>query len=251
MIPKTIHYCWFSSDRKPSQIQRCIDSWRRVLPDYEIKCWGPNSFDFDSVPYVKEAISIKKYAFAADYVRLYALYTEGGIYLDSDVEVYKSFNDMLDDRFFSGSELYYDNYRISFDIEAAIIGSEPGHPLLKDCMRELENKSFLLPDGSFNKQIETMPLMMARIAKNYGYSPENKKQLLREGIVIYPAEVFPNTMAGDKYLNDNTVARHCNASSWCPMEDKGKFFHFCRDHNMIDFYRWIEKARLKLTFKRK
>ena len=92
MIPKKIHYCWFSGDKKPVSIERCIESWKRVMPDYEIKEWDGNSFDFDSVLFVKQAIEARKWAFASDYVRLYALHTEGGIYLDSDVEVFKRFD---------------------------------------------------------------------------------------------------------------------------------------------------------------
>ena len=102
MIPKTIHYCWFSGDEKPDLVKRCIESWHKHLPNYNIKCWDGKSFDFDSVDYVREAMGIKAYAHASDYVRLYALYTEGGIYLDSDVEVFRSFDELLDNRFFSG-----------------------------------------------------------------------------------------------------------------------------------------------------
>ena len=106
MIPKTIHYCWFSGDPYPDLVKRCIRSWKRSLPDYKLRLWDVKSFDFDSVPFVKEAMAEKKYAFAADYIRLYALYTEGGIYLDSDVEVFKSFNSFLNNSFFTGTEPY-------------------------------------------------------------------------------------------------------------------------------------------------
>lgn len=100
MIPKTIHYCWFSGDPYPDLVKRCLHSWQRMLPDYKLRIWDANSFDFDSVPYVKEGMAAKRWAVASDYVRLYALYTEGGIYLDSDVEVFKSFDIFLNNSFF-------------------------------------------------------------------------------------------------------------------------------------------------------
>ncbi len=89
MIPKIIHYCWLSSEPYPEKIQNCIDSWKKILPDYEIKLWNMNNFDINSIDFVKEACSVKKWAFASDYIRLYALYNYGGIYLDSDVLIKK------------------------------------------------------------------------------------------------------------------------------------------------------------------
>lgn len=248
MIPKIIHYCWFSKDRKPKLIQQCIESWKRVMPNYQIHCWGGDGFDFDSVPYVRDAMSIGKYAFAADYVRLYALYTYGGIYLDSDVYVYKSFDELLSNSCFSGTEVCYENYEMTYDIEAAIIGSEPNHPFLKECLNYLHDRTFLTENGEFDKNIETLPQTLAKIASQYGYERVNELQCLNNGLVIYPAEVFPNTMCGDIFLNEHSIAKHCNASSWCPMEDRGRFFHFCREHGLIDFYHTIEKIHKSLSF---
>ena len=103
MIPKIIHFCWLSDDPYPQEIQRCLDSWKEILPDYEIWKWDRKRFDINSVPWTKEAFESKKYAFAADYIRLYALYNYGGIYLDSDVLMYKSFNPLLNLPYFIGS----------------------------------------------------------------------------------------------------------------------------------------------------
>lgn len=90
MIPKIIHYCWSSEDEKPDFIRRCMASWTKYMPDNETRCWDGNSFDWDSVPYVQEAMAAKKYAHASDYVRMFALDTEGGVYPDTEVEVFKS-----------------------------------------------------------------------------------------------------------------------------------------------------------------
>ena len=108
MIPKIIHYCWLSGEPYPEKIRKCIASWKEILPDYTIKLWDMNSFDVNSIDFVREAVSVRKWAFAADYIRLYALYTEGGIYLDSDVLVRKSFNPFLDNDLFSAVEYYPD-----------------------------------------------------------------------------------------------------------------------------------------------
>ena len=87
MIPKQIHLCWLSGDPYPAKIEKCLASWKKHLPDYEVVLWDTERFDLESVPWVKQAFEAKKYAFAADYIRFYALYNYGGIYLDSDVEV--------------------------------------------------------------------------------------------------------------------------------------------------------------------
>ena len=95
MIPKVIHYCWFGRGPKGDLANKCIESWKRFLPDYEIKEWNEDNFDVNMYQYTKEALENKKYAFVTDVVRLYALYTEGGVYMDTDVEVLKSFNPFL------------------------------------------------------------------------------------------------------------------------------------------------------------
>ena len=102
MIPKIIHYCWLSKDKKPDNVKKCIDSWHRYLPDYDFRLWDITSFDFDSIPFTKDALANKKWAFVSDYIRLYALYNFGGIYLDSDVQVWDSIDDLRDNRFFFG-----------------------------------------------------------------------------------------------------------------------------------------------------
>ena len=94
-IPKILHYCWLSGEPFPDDIRRCIDSWHIHLPDYEFRLWDGNRFNCDSVPYVKQAMQRRKYAFASDYIRLFALFHEGGIYLDSDIEVFRSFDQLL------------------------------------------------------------------------------------------------------------------------------------------------------------
>lgn len=143
MIPKVIHYCWLSGDEYPDSIRRCIDSWKEHLPDYEFRLWDLNRFDINSTLWTQQAFLKKKYAFAADYIRLYALYYEGGIYLDSDVVVYKSFNELLHLPYFIGEDRTH-------CFEPAIIGCEEGMPWIKDVMKRYEDLAFVNKDGSFN-----------------------------------------------------------------------------------------------------
>lgn len=147
MIPKIIHLCWLSGDPYPSDIQKCLDTWKKYLPDYEIMLWDTKRFDVNSTLWTKQAFETKKYAFAADYIRLYALYNFGGIYLDSDVEVYKSFDPLLNLPYFIGQD-----YTGLF--EAAVIGAEKGTKWIGEVLDYYHDRSFINEDGSF----DTLPL---------------------------------------------------------------------------------------------
>lgn len=136
MIPKKIHFCWLSGEEYPPLIQYCINTWKQFLPDYEIVLWDTKRFDINSVAWVKEAFEAKKYAFAADYIRFYALYTEGGIYLDSDVEILKTFTPLLECKSFIGFEAATEM------VEAAIVGSESGMEWCKKILDFYTTKHF-------------------------------------------------------------------------------------------------------------
>ncbi|GHV57664.1 glycosyl transferase [Spirochaetia bacterium] len=154
MIPKIIHFCWLSGNPYPPKIEQCILSWKEKLPDYEIILWDTKRFDINSVQWVKEAFDKKKYAFAADYIRFYALFNHGGIYLDSDVEVLKSFNDLLDCRSFIGFEY-------SGVLEAAIVGAEKKCCWIGNCLDWYNNRSFYDKDGK-TKEI-VLPMIISHI----------------------------------------------------------------------------------------
>ncbi len=143
MIPPIIHYCWLSGDPYPESIQRCIDSWKTVLKGYEIWLWDTDRFDVGSLAWTSEAFAARKYAFAADYIRLYALYNYGGIYLDSDVLVYKSFNDLLELPYFLGEDYVH-------CFEPAIIGAEKGCDWIKRVMDIYVDRHFVREDGTYD-----------------------------------------------------------------------------------------------------
>lgn len=233
MIPKIIHYCWLSGDPYPKKIKKCIESWRRALPDYEIKLWDANSIDLDSMPqYVVEAIKKRKWAFAADYIRMYALYHEGGIYLDSDVLVKKSFDDFLNHKFFSSLEYHTkqieenndlekidndghritDGYVSGISIQAAVMGAEKGSGFVKSVLDWYADKTFIDSDGELKMNL-LAPQIYAKIAEKYGFVYKDKDQKLDDGIFIYRSEIF----AGNKHEETPaSYAIHYCAHSWHP-----------------------------------
>src|SRR5665647_928458 len=143
-VPKFIHYSWFGGKAKPDIVKRCIDTWEKNLPDYEIKEWNENNFDLKSNSYVREAYDSKMFAFVSDYVRVLALYHFGGIYLDTDVEVFKSFDDLLHHDSFWGFE--QENY-----IATSTIGAAKGNKLIQTFLDSYREKSFIKEDGSHDE----------------------------------------------------------------------------------------------------
>lgn len=227
MIPKVIHYCWFSDDKKGRFIRNCIKSWQKVMPDYTIKCWDSNSFDFNSVPFVQQAYRAKKWAFVADYIRLYALYTEGGIYLDSDVKVFRPFDPFLNNQFFIGTEPLPENH---FELESAIMGSVAGHPYVKKCLDYYEKIQFLDEQG--RRIASSCPKIMSQILEQYGYQRVDQEQKLSEGIHIYSRKYFGHlfgTKPGELY------AIHYFNGSWLDIKH-GLFYRFCKRNDYMGFY---------------
>lgn len=218
MIPKIIHYCWLSNDPYPENIQRCIDSWKRILPEYELILWDTNRFDISSSSWVEQAFKMKKYAFAADYIRMYALYHYGGIYLDSDVEVLKPFDDLLNLPYFIGKE------NTPSGIEAATLGSEKGWSLAKLMLERYDSKEFLGKDGHMD--LRSLPYMLRRcIEFNFKYnSIKDISQFDYESNVInvFPIDYFSpkEWTSGKIYVTPNTYSIHHFAASWMSQSKK-------------------------------
>ena len=217
MIPKKIHYCWLSGDPFPELIEKCIASWKVYLPDYEFILWDTNRFPIDDNTWVKQAFETKKYAFAADYIRLYAIYNEGGIYLDTDIEIVKSFDPLLRLPYFIGSE----GEQI---IEAGVFGAKKGATWLSDCLEHYKDRSFIKEDGSFDTL--TLPrIMMQQIQKNHSIS-EMKNPVVAElsyhaedtELQMFPEDFFcaKNHGTGVIEKTKNTFSIHHFAMSWLP-----------------------------------
>ena len=233
MIPKVIHLCWLSGDKYPALVQQCIDSWKRVLPDFEIKKWDSNSFDFASVPFVKQAYENKQWAFVSDYIRLYAIYTEGGIYLDSDVMVYQRFDEWLNYSFFTAIEKRTLPY-IGFWMEAAIMASEPGNPMIKEIMGHYEHTNFI---DENDRMIRTpAPDIYTPIfCKHYGWKPGEGKALLKDNVVVFGADEITSTQYP---LKPTVRLYHCNNMSWIPLSP---FHRFCKKFGLMSFYNKLAK----------
>lgn len=148
MIPKIIHYCWLSGDPVPAKLQKCMESWKKHLPDYEIMLWNFDRFPKDQSAWVAQAFDNRKYAFAADYIRLYALYKYGGIYLDMDVEVLKTFDPLLQLHTMLCWQKGTDG------LEVATFGAEKGATWIADCLSYYDGRNFAMPDGT----LSTTPL---------------------------------------------------------------------------------------------
>ena len=211
MIPRIIHLCWLSGDPYPEPIKKCIESMYEKLPNYEIKIWTRENFDLDSVQWVREAFEAKKYAYAADYIRFWTLYNYGGIYLDSDVEVLKTFDDFLNHKSFFGFE--YINIP-----EAAVMGAEKDVAWIKRCLDWYDGKSFFEKDGEMRRQVVPHLVKLA-VEAHYNTVINDRDEVIDFGdLVIYPHSYFsPKNYFTEKIeLTDDSVCIHRFAKSWAP-----------------------------------
>lgn len=214
MIPKVIHFCWFSGECFPPFIRKCLKTWQEKMPDYELKLWDANSFDFDSVPFVAKAYEQKKWAFVTDYVRLYALYTEGGIYMDTDVIVRKTFNEFLKYDFFSSHEVWpvpRNGRETSFNffsVQGAIMGGIAGHPYLKECLDKYHELTFDLTNHSKNDYL--IGFIITPIILKYGYKRDDKDQMLKNNMMLFHSSVFASST--DHETEDSYAIHMCNGS---------------------------------------
>lgn len=215
MIPKIIHYCWFGGNPLPALAQKCISSWKKYLPDYEIREWNERNFDIESNIYVKEAYGARKFAFVTDYVRLFALYNEGGIYMDTDVEVLKSLDRFLIHSAFLGFE---DDRMIS----TGIMASEKGARWAKDNLAYYSDRHFLRPDGTFD--LTTNVIILTEYMLKQGLQQNNTYQDFPDLITFYPKDFFsPKSHKNGKlYLTENTYTIHHFAGSWLTPWQKSK-----------------------------
>ena len=216
-IPKIIHYCWFGKKDKPDIVNHCINSWKKVLDDYEIIEWNEDNFDVESNTYVKQAYESGKFAFVSDFVRIKALYDYGGIYLDTDVEVFKKFDDLLDNESFWGFE--EKNF-----IATSTIGACKGNELIRRFLELYKGRNFLKEDGNMN--ILTNVFMVSNIVKEFGIRLNGSYQRVEGIATIYPQEYF----SPYDYINcyskgtKNTYTIHYYYKSWLPINVRIKTY---------------------------
>lgn len=223
MIPKTIHYCWFGGKSIPNEYKKNIDSWRKFLPDYEIKQWDETNYDVNCIPFSEEAYSVGKYAYVSDYARLKILYEYGGVYFDTDVEVIKSIDDILNKGSFMAFEKNT-NANLNEILNVAIglgFAVEPRNSIIREILDFYENRHYIYPDGHM-EQI-TIVKIVTDILKRHGLSRCDIPTTI-DGITIYPWDYFcPIEFLSSKLeITENTRTIHHYAASWMTWTDKLK-----------------------------
>lgn len=250
MIPKVIHYCWFGPNEMPDDQKKFIDGWKKLMPDYKFKCWNERSIDLDNIPFARDAYKAKKYAYVADYTRIYALCKEGGIYMDTDILLKTRFDKFLKYGMFTSYEcapkrsdlpkvrsmLTTDGERVrkgdcvripGIGLFSALIGCEKEHPFIVDVLKYYNNHTF---EDVWNNDL-TVPNILAFHAEKYGFRYKNIEQHLKYNMAIFDITVFASKL----HANKKSLAIHYCAASWKnkSMKDriKGKLYDikFIRD----------------------
>lgn len=250
MIEHNIHYCWFGGNPLSDELKSYVEGWRELYPDYNFYCWNEDTFDInESIPFVKEAYKAKKFAFVADYVRMWALYKYGGIYMDTDIKLLRRFDELMYHRFFTAMEYHEDNVRIlnikdkltndgfkkntneiiyDICIESSFFAAEKKHPFIKDCLDYYNNKHFILEDGSYYDKI-IVPVIMALEAEKYGFRYVNDFQNLKEGMYLMPDEYFTHPSK----QTSNTIGLHMVKNSWKSYSKKQKLYSLLSQNKVI------------------
>lgn len=218
MIPKIVHYCWFGNGEKPESVKTYIESWHKYLPDYAFKEWNESNFDVNVNRYVKEAYENKKYAFVTDYVRLWAIYSEGGVYMDTDVEVLKSFNPFLHHHAFSGFET-------DGNVPTGMMAAEKGSLWAKELLDDYRSRRFVMPGGSLDMTTNTTVITNYMVEK--GLILNNTYQDFPGLCTMYPSSYFcpKDHRTGYIRLTDDTVCIHHFSGTWLEHSWRSKLRH--------------------------
>lgn len=223
MIPKIIHYCWFGGKPLPKDVLKFIESWKRYCPDYDIKEWNETNFDIHMNRYVQEAYKNKKWAFVSDVARIYALYTEGGVYMDTDVEIVRNIDPLLINRGFLGFEG-------SQWIATNIVGFEAKHELLGHFLDSYNHRIFQEKNGNLD-QTTNVEELTKLLVNEYGLQLNGQQQQIPKGVMIYPTDYFSpyDYIQGKLNITANTYSIHWFSQTWigqCFWRKKiAQFFH--------------------------
>ncbi|MGO5037639.1 glycosyltransferase family 32 protein [Roseburia faecis] len=215
MIPKKIHYFWFGYNEKPKEVISYINTWKRYFPEYEIIEWNETNFDINCCKYTKQAYEAKKYAFVSDYARIYVLYYIGGIYFDTDIEVCKPFENLLENR----------KMVLGFEDEhyimTAFMASEARLECFGKLLKEYQNRSFIKKNGGYDTLPN--PVIVTEIMKNY-LIPNGKRQTFQMDCEVYPYDYFSAFHIARQKLNvtENTVCIHHCMGTWQTKKDRIK-----------------------------
>lgn len=206
---KVIHYCWFGGNPLPEMAKKCIASWKKYCPDYEIKEWNESNFDINISAYTKEAYTCKKWAFVSDYARFYILYNYGGLYFDTDVELIEPIDDIVAAGAFMGFEKQPKNSMINAGLG---LGADAKHPLYKEILEDYEKCHFVV-DG----QIDYTSVVdrVTALLQKHGLQCNDTLQVI-EGITMYPSDFFCPLDCNTNMLvqTENTRSVHWYDASW-------------------------------------
>ena len=220
IIPKKIHYVWVGGNDKPKDIQKCMNTWKKYLKDYEIIEWNENNFDINSHPFAKAAYEAKKWAYVSDYIRAWVIYNEGGIYLDTDIILLNDFDNFLVHEAFVG----FENYDHPF---TAAFGAKKHHPLLKKMLDYYDNLNAYSFDFENNNTISVSEILI----NDFGCKIGNQYQELKNGIIVYPDNILCNP-------SKESVSIHIFTGTWLGNKKSLK-------------YKIMKNIKLRLTTKRR
>lgn len=214
MIPRVIHYCWFGNNPKPEAVEKCIASWKKYCPSYKIIEWNESNYDIKSNPYVCEAYEAKKWAFVSDFARVDIIYHNGGIYLDTDVELLKPFDPLLQEKCFFGTE------PSGFVATGVGFGAEKGNETLGLLLSEYHGAHFKLGEGFYD--LQPCPYRNTKPLLELGYSFSEDTVWRSSNCVVYPPEFFCpiNNGTGEIRITDNTYSIHHYSALWISEEER-------------------------------
>lgn len=215
MIPKVIHYCWFGNGELPLKVKKCIASWKKYCPEYKIIRWDESNYDYKKNLYMLKAYENRKWGFVSDYAKLDILYCNGGLFFDTDVEIIKPFDDLLENDCFMGFENHY-------VAPGLVIAARPGIPELKELMNMYDSLKFQNEDGSLN--MVPSPRYTTEFFMTKGLKPKGEKQKIGN-VTIYPPEYFcpKNMLTGECNITKNTYSIHHYDASWWGEEERREF----------------------------
>ncbi|WP_346670764.1 glycosyltransferase family 32 protein [Faecalicoccus acidiformans] len=219
MIPHKIHYCWFGKTELGAKEKKCLESWKKFFPNYEIILWNENNYDVNKFNYMQEAYNLQKWAFVSDVARLDIIYNYGGIYLDTDVEVIAPFQDLIDKGAFMGIESFCNNNMVKVN-PGLIIAAEPHNPVIKRILDSYSNDHFV-NNNRENTKYTIVDRTTGILAKYYKLKNINEIQRLGN-LTIYPKDYFcPMSYdSGELCCTKNTKTIHWFNASWLTKKQK-------------------------------
>lgn len=241
MIPKTIHLCWFSGDTYPVEIKICLESWERILPDYKVKVWTAADARAIGIPYINEALEERRWAFASDVVRFYALWSEGGVYMDSDILLFRRFDEILpkDGECVTFNECVAAG-ETDFGLQAAFLIADKGNEFCRRMLDYYSARHYRMADGSFDNTIS--PITMRETAKELGYRQGLDTLQEMPGLTVYPTRMFAPRKR--YHIEKDTVGQHRVYGSW----RKRKLSR--RIEKSLEHYSNVVKYHIRKKFRR-